>query len=318
MSENTLQKFLVAAVQMEPVWMDRQATTEKICDKIRELGKQGVRLIVFPETIIPGTPHWTWFDPANSELFLDLISNAVEVPGPTLQVIAQACRDARANVILGIHERAGKALYNSLVHINESGELVNNHRKLMGTHAEKVLWAAGDATGLRTVQTPLGKVGGLICAEHNMSLPRHTLAQESEEIHAALFISGAARRGAQFNDWVETWCRSYALANQTYVICAQSVASEAEISKFDLLGPGGGSSIIAPDGSYLAEPLLGREGDVVAEIDRRQGMRFYSLFDTVGYHGRPDIFDLQVSRSRYSAPSGGPGQIPIPLLELPA
>jgi predicted amidohydrolase len=150
-----------------------------------------------------------------------------------------------------------------------------------------------------------------------MSLPRHALAQQSEEIHAALFISGAARRGAQFNNWVETWCRSYAMANQTYVICAQSVASEAEISKFDLLGPGGGSSIIAPDGSYLAEPLLGREGDVIAEIDRRQGMRFYSLFDTVGYHGRPDIFDLQVKRNRASTASPEFMQAPVSLLEIP-
>lgn len=300
MSENYQSKYLAAAVQMAPVWLDREATTQKVCDKIRELGKQGVRLIVFPETVVPGTPHWIWFEPANRELFLRLFTNAVEIPGPTIDAVSQACRNANAYVILGVHERYGKALYNSLVHIDEQGEVVNVHRKVIATHSEKVIWAGGDGAGLKTVQTSFGKVGGLICAEHNMSLPRHALAQQGEEVHAAVFISGSARRGEEFNTWVDTWCRSYALANQTYVVCAQSVATEEEIERFNLLGPGGGSSIIAPDGTYLAGPLLEVEGDIIAEIDRVQGMQLYSLFDTVGYHGRPDIFDLRVSQSRPS------------------
>lgn len=291
-------KYLAAAVQMEPVWMDREATTEKVCAKILELGKSGVRLIVFPEVIIPGTPHWNWFEPSNNDLFVELFLNAVEVPSETLRQVALASKAANAYVILGIHERVGKCLYNTIVFIDDQGRLIGKHRKLMGTSSEKILWAAGDAEGLRVYQTPLGKLGGLICAEHNMSLARHALASQGEEVHAALWISGSARRGEEFNRWIETWCSSYAMANQTFVISSQSIASEKEIKRFGLLGPGGGSAIYAPDGTHVAGPVKEGEVDVIAEIDFARGMRLYSLLDNIRYHGRPDIFDFKVNREK--------------------
>lgn len=291
-------KYLAAAVQMEPVWMDRKATTDKVCSKIIELGKSGVRLIVFPEVIIPGTPHWNWIEPSNNDLFVDLFLNAVEVPSESLRQVGLACRAANAYVILGIHEREGKSLYNTIVFINNEGRLIGKHRKLMGTHSEKLLWAAGDASGLNVYETPLGKLGGLICGEHNMSLARHALAVQGEEVHAAVWISGSARRGELYNRWVETWCCSYALANQTFVVSAQSVASEKEIKRFNLLGPGGGSSIVAPDGLYIAEPVMGCEADIIAEIDYTRGIRNYALFDNIRYHGRPDLFEFKVNREK--------------------
>lgn len=299
-------KYLAAAVQMAPVWLDREATTEKVCEKIMELGKAGVRLIVFPEVIIPGTPHWNWSEPLNQELYTELFRNAVEVPSETLRKVALACRSANAYAIVGIHERVLKALYNTIVFIDNEGRLIGKHRKLMGTHSEKVLWAAGDGRGLRVYDTPLGKLGGLICGEHNNSLARHALNIQGEEVHAAVWVSGAARRGESYNHWVNTWTCSYAMANQAFVISAQALASEAEIQRFGFTGPGGGSAIIAPDGTFLAGPVTSGEADVIAEIDLSQGIRSYTMFDTVSYHGRPDVFEFKVNRAALSMDAEAP------------
>lgn len=291
-----LDKLLVAAVQMEPEWMNKELTTEKVCQKINELGKQGIKLIVFPEVIIPGTTHWNWIEPSNNDLFVTLFQNSVEIPSGTVTKIASACKASETFVIIGIHERVDKALYNTILFIDENGELIGQHRKLIGTHSEKIIWASGDGTGLTVYNTKLGKIGGLICAEHNMSLARHALALQGEEIHAAVWISGSARRGQQFNDWIDIWTRSYAMANQTFVISSQSVASEQEIKRFNLLGPGGGSAIIAPDGTYIKESIGSNEQDVIAEIDLSYAMRTYTTLDTIRYHGRPDVFNFSVNK----------------------
>jgi len=289
--------YLAAAVQMAPVWLDREATTEKVCAKIVELGRQGVRLIVFPEVIIPGTPHWNWIEPTNSELYVRLYQNAVELPSETLRRVASACRSASAYVVLGVHERAGKSLYNTLLFLDDQGNLLGRHRKLVPTHSEKILWAAGDGSGLRVYRTPLGRLGGLICAEHNMSLARFALAQQGEEVHAAVYVSGSARRGELFNRWVEIWSCSYALANQVFVVCAQACASREEIERFGFPGPGGWSAIIAPDGTFVAGPAREGEADVIGEMDLAAAVRTYVLFDTVGYHGRPDVFHFELRQT---------------------
>lgn len=278
--------------------MNRELTTEKVCHKIVELGKQGIQLIVFPEVIIPGTTHWNWIEPGNNDLFVKLFQNSVEIPSDTVTKIASACKASGTFVIIGIHERVDKALYNTILFIDETGEIIGKHRKLIGTHSEKIIWASGDGTGLQVYETGLGKIGGLICAEHNMSLARHALAMQGEEIHAAVWISGSARRGSQFNDWVDIWIRSYAMANQTFVISSQSVASEQEIQRFGLFGPGGGSAIVAPDGTYIKKSTGSSEQDVIAEIDHSYAMRTYTTLDTVRYHGRPDVFNFSVNRKK--------------------
>ncbi|WP_017727370.1 carbon-nitrogen hydrolase family protein [Halalkalibacterium ligniniphilum] len=293
-------KYLAAAVQMAPVWLDREATTEKVCSKIIELGQKGVRFIVFPEVMIPGTPHWNWSEPMNRELYIRMFQNSVEVPSETLRKVATACRSANAYVVLGITEREAKALYNTIVFINNEGQLIGKHRKMIATQSEKVIWAAGDASGLRVHNTPLGKIGGLICGEHNNSLARYALAEQGEEVHAAVWVSGAARRGELYNRWVETWCQSYAMANQTFVICAQACASEKEIERFGFPHVGGGSSIIAPDGSFIAGPEKSGETDVIAEIDFEKAIFNYTILDTISYHGRPDLFQFGVNRETQS------------------
>lgn len=293
---NLPRKYLACAVQMSPVWMDLEGTTEKVCKKILELGERGVRLIVFPEVIIPGTPHWNWSEPLNSDLFLRMFKNSVEVPSDALARVGAACRAANAYVVLGVTERDAKALYNTILYLDDGGQLIGKHRKIIATHSEKVIWAPGDAEGLRVHETPLGKIGGLICGEHNNSLARYALAEQGEEVHAAVWVSGAARRGESFNHWVETWSVSYAMANQAFVICAQATASEEEQNLFGFNSKGGGSSIVAPDGSFLAGPEKEGEIDVIAEIDFDRAIRSYQMMDVIAYHGRPDLFNFSVNR----------------------
>lgn len=295
LSTSANKPFLAAAVQMAPEWMNKRETTVKICRKIEALHEQGVQLIVFPEVIIPGTPHWNWFDPSNLDLFALLYDNAVELDGEEIRQICEAACSAEVHVIIGVTEKINKALYNSLVFIDDGGNILGTHRKLMPTHSEKVIWAQGDSSGLTVHPTRLGKVGGLICAEHNMSLARYALAQQGEEIHAAVWVSASARREG-FNRQVEIWCASYAMANQTYVICAQACASEEESNRFHFERKGGWSAIFAPDATYVAGPLIGEEGDVIGEIDLYQSAKMYPMYDSVGFNGRPDVFSFAVKK----------------------
>ncbi|MCL6562828.1 MAG: carbon-nitrogen hydrolase family protein [Firmicutes bacterium] len=287
--------YLAAAVQMAPVWMDRGRSTDKVIAKIRQLGERGVRLAVFPEVIIPGTPHWNWLTPSDSELYALQWENAVELEGPELRAVGEACKEAGMHVVVGITERMRRALFNTIVFFDDQGRRIGVHRKVMPTQSEKVVWAPGDGTGLTVYETPLGRLGGLICAEHNMSLARYALAQQGEEVHAAVWVSGSARR-AEFNRWVELWSGSYALANQCYVISAQAVASDEEMERFGLQRRGGWSAILAPDASIVAGPITEQEGEVIGPIDSRKVVRTYNLFDAIDYHGRPDLFEFRLHR----------------------
>lgn len=287
--------YLAAAVQMAPVWMDRSRSTEKVIAKIQELGQRGIKLAVFPEVIIPGTPHWNWLTPSDGELFALQWENAVELEGPEVRALGEACRAAGLYAVVGITERLRRALFNTIVFFDDQGRRLGVHRKVMPTQSEKVVWAPVDGTGLTVYATPLGRLGGLICAEHNMSLARYALAHQGEEVHAAVWVSGSARR-PEFNRWVELWSGSYALANQCYVICAQAVASDQEMERFGFQRRGGWSAIFAPDASLVAGPLTEQEGAVIGPIEARRAVQTYNLFDAIDYHGRPDLFEFRLHR----------------------
>ncbi len=277
-------------------WLDREATTEKVCRIIHEAAKQGVRLVVFPEVIIPGTPHWIWKDPENYKLFVELFKNSVSVPSDVERQIIEACAQAGIFAVVGIHERAGNTLYNTLLFIGPEGQRLGKHRKLIGTMAEKTIWGQGDGSTLRVYDTEVGRLGGLICGENLDNLARHALALDGEQVHAAVYVAGAARRGPDWNRGLEAASVYHALTTPCFVICAQAVASAKEIETFGLSGPGGWSAIVGPDGKLLAGPLVGEEGLVAAEIDLEQAVRFYPLRDRTGYHARPDVFMFRVNR----------------------
>jgi len=303
-------RFKAAAVQMAAVWLDREATTEKVCRLLEQAAAQGAELVVFPEVIIPGTPHWIWREPENSAYFVELFRNSVDIPGDTTRRLCEAAAKAGAYAVVGVHERQGKALYNAMLFISREGRLLGSRRKLVGTMAEKTIWGQGGGDGLQVFPTELGRLGGLICGENLDNLARHALAIQGEEVHAAIYVAGAARRGPGWNRGVEVAAVYHAITTQCYVICAQAVASPEEIKAFGLLGPGGWSAIVAPDGQIIAGPLVGEEGVVLAQLDLEQAIRYYPLRDRVGYHGRPDVFTFRVDRRPYSPLS--PGEEPTP------
>lgn len=297
-------RYQAAAVQMAAVWMDREATTDKVVQLIQEAGAGGARLIVFPEVIIPGTPHWIWKEPERYDYYAQLFMNAVEVPGPTVERLGAAAREADAYVVIGVHERAAKTLYNTMLFLDRHGQLLGKRRKLIGTYVEKTIWGMGGGADLPVFTTELGTLGGLICRENFSNLSRHALAAQGEEVHAAIWLAGSARRGPLFNRWIEASCTSHAVGSQTFVVACQACASEREMELFDLKEPGGWSAIISPRGEVVAGPLEQGEGILRGVIDLEAALSSYPVWDEIGYHARPDVFRVLINREPYTGALG--------------
>src|SRR6266849_281575 len=185
----------VAIVQQAPVFLDRAATLAKAVAAIEEAAQAGARLIVFPEAFVPGYPAWIWRlrpggDMGLSERLHSLLrANAVNLAGDDLAPLREAARRREVSVVCGIHELdadfSRTTLYNTVVTIGPDGALLNRHRKLMPTNPERMVWGCGDATGLRVVDTPVGRVGALICWESYMPLARYALYAQDIDIYVA-------------------------------------------------------------------------------------------------------------------------------------
>jgi len=296
---NHFPKYKAAGVQMAARWGDRDGTTDKICRLAEEARKQGAELIVFPEVIIPGSPHWIWSTPEDYDRYVELYKNSVEIPSQTTRQLCETAKQLQAFLIVGVNERQGKVLYNTMLFIDQKGTLLGAHRKLMGTYVEKIIWAMGGGDSLQVFPTELGVIGGLICRENLSNLSRHVLASLGEQVHAGIWLAGSARRGAHFSKCMEAACITHALTSSTYVIGVQACASEQEIEMFNLQGTGGWSAIISPQGEVVAGPLPEGEGIVIGEIDLESAIRAYPRRDEIGYHGRPDIFKVLVNREPY-------------------
>jgi nitrilase len=292
-------KYKAAGVQMAAVWGNREATTDKICGLAEKARNQGAELIVFPEVIIPGSPHWIWTAPESYDLYVDLYKNSVEIPGPTTEQLCALARKIEAFLIIGVNERHGKVLYNTMLFIDWKGQILGARRKLMGTYVEKIIWGMGGGESLQVYDTEVGKLGGLICRENFSNLARHALATQGEQVHAGIWLAGSARRGPLFSKCMEASCISHAVSSQTYVIGVQACAAEDEIERFKLKGPGGWSAIISPEGEFVAGPLPEGEGIAVGEIDLESSIRSYPRRDEIGYHGRPDVFKVLLNREPY-------------------
>ncbi len=170
-------KFKAAAVQAAPVFLDRDATTDKVCDFIRTAAQNGADIVVFPEAFIPGYPHWVWFDcPGNPDrFFAQLVKNSVSVPSPTTQKLSQVARDAGIYVAVGINESSPNSfaeIFNTALLIGPDGQIIGKHRKIIPTYAEKLVWSFGEGSSLRVYDTKLGKIGMLNCGENTNSLAR--------------------------------------------------------------------------------------------------------------------------------------------------
>jgi nitrilase len=314
--------FIVAAVQAAPVFLDRAATLEKACDLIAQAGREGARLVAFPESFIPAYPDWVWALPPgearlHDELYAELLANAVDIPGPETARLGQAARQAGVLVAIGLTERnreaSGSSLYNSLLYLDAQGNLLGAHRKLVPTGGERLVWAQGDGSTLQVFDTPLGRLGGLICWENYMPLARYALYAWG--IH--IYVAATWDRG-------EVWLaslRHIAREGGVAVIgCGMALRRDDIPDRFEFKryyqGPEawintGDSAILGPEGEFLAGPLREQEGLLFARVDpaRLRGSR--RMLDVAGHYGRPDVFQLTVQRKenpaiREAAPEADP------------
>lgn len=306
-------RFKVAAVHAASVFLDREATVDKACRLIAEAGGEGARLIAFPEAFIPGYPSWIWtHTPTDgAPFFARMYANSVEIGGDAVARIGEAARKAGAYVVMGVCERDGGTLYNSLLYFDDNGRLIGRHRKLQPTHVERTVWGRGDGSDLVVYDTPLGKLGGLICWEHTMDLVRYTMAALGEQVHIAAWPAVTSithnPHANIFDNVTEAAVRHHALASQSFVICVQSCLDEQAVEAMgmkdrpDMMRPGGGwSAIIGPDGQIIAGPNRDKEAIVYADIDLADIILAKYACDSAGHYARPDVVQLQANFGKQS------------------
>ena len=307
---NTASIVKVAAVHGAAPFLNLEAGVERVCERIREAGRQGAQLVAFPETYLPGYPHWIWSHTAKyaAPLFAELYQNAVELPSQSSRQIGAAARDAGVWVVLGVDEREGGTLYNTQVYFSPSGELVARHRKLHPTNAERTVWGRGDGRDVFVVDMGFAKVGGLICFEHSMDLARYALAALGEQIHIAAWPAISATHAdptaGNFDHYSTTLASAHAISAQTYVVVVQGRVSQEIIDRLGLpVGPdapslGGGLSVfMGPDGRWLSPPHRDDEAILYADLDL--GIIAYAKFfaDAAGHYSRPDVFSFSINQA---------------------
>ncbi len=261
----------VAAVQASPVFLDLAGTVAKAIDLIDEAGRQGVQLLAFPETWIPGYPFWIWLDsPAWGMQFVGRYhQHSVVVDGPEDLAIAAAAKRNGVMVAMGVSERDAGSLYMGQWLYGADGTVIARRRKLKPTHVERTLFGEGDGSDLKVVATPLARIGSLCCWEHLQPLTKYAMYAQHEQIHIAawpsfsLYVGAAYALGPELNTAAS---QMYAAEGQCFVLASCGVVSPAMIemmcdtpTKRELLKAGGGHArIFGPDGAPRGTPLSGR------------------------------------------------------------
>jgi nitrilase len=290
-----------AAVQLSPDLRSRAATMEKVLAAIEDAAKAGAALVVFPETVVPYYPYFSFVTPAATmgAEHLRLYAEAVEVPGPETAAVAALARQHNIVVVLGVNERDHGTLYNAQLVFDANGELVLKRRKITPTYHERMVWGMGDGSGLRVVDTAVGRVGALACWEHYNPLARYALMAQHEQIHCSQFPGSLV--GQIFADQMEVTIRHHALESGCFVINATAWLTEEQIATVMPAGPlqsalrgGCFSAIVSPEGKHLATPLTAGEGTVIADLDFALIDKRKRMMDSVGHYARPELLSLIV------------------------
>lgn len=301
-------RFTAAAVQAESAATLREGL-ERTADLVRGAAAAGASLVAFPETWLPGYPAWLdvcrdaalWDHPPVKAAFRRMAEESVTVPGPASDALGEIARASAVTLVVGVVERtdAGPGrgtLYNALLTYTPDGALANHHRKLVPTYTERLVWGQGDARGVRAVDTPAGRVGGLVCWEHWMPLARQALHESAEDVHVAAWPT--------VKEMNQVACRQYAFEGRCFVLATGSLQRAAALPPGlephpDLVASPeqwvlrGGSAIIAPDGQYLAGPVYDEPAILTAELDLGRVREEAMSMDVAGHYSRPDCFRLE-------------------------
>jgi nitrilase len=299
----------VAVVQKPPVTLERDPTLALAVQSIGEGAANGASLIVFPEAFVPGYPAWVWrLQPGrdlalNNQIHARLRANAVDLAAGHLDPVREAAWKHRATVVIGIHELdsefSGSTLFNTAVVLGPDGTILNRHRKLMPTNPERMVWGRGDGRGLKVVDTPVGRLGCLICWENYMPLARFALyAQNMEILVAPTWDCG--------DEWIATM-KHIAKEGGCWVIgtgtaiqgkdLPDSFPERKKVADDDDWLCDGDAVIVRPFGKIAAGPLHRERGILYGEIDSEAAPRSRRSLDVTGHYSRPDVFRLEVNRA---------------------
>ncbi|MBQ4912987.1 carbon-nitrogen hydrolase family protein [Maribacter sp. MMG018] len=304
----------VALAQISPVWLNKEATLKKIESSIQEAGQENAELLVFGEALLPGYPFWlaltdgaAWNTKVNKELHAHYARNAVQIEMGELDAVCKLAKENKIAIYLGVIERAqnrgGHSLYCSLVYIDADGEIKSVHRKLQPTYDERLTWAPGDGNGLQVHSLKKFTVGGLNCWENWMPLPRTALYGQGENLHIAVWP------GSDFN--TKDITRFIARESRSFVISVSSLMKRGDfpettphlaeiLKKAPEVLANGGSCIAGPDGEWLVEPVIDKEGLLYHSLDFNRVYEERQNFDPVGHYSRPDVTKLTINRERQS------------------
>ncbi|MDG1904531.1 MAG: carbon-nitrogen hydrolase family protein [Arenicella sp.] len=307
-------KLQVALAQISPVWLNKSATIEKVESTITDAAKEGAELIVFGEGLLPGYPFWLaltggaeWDTTVNKELHAHYVRNSITIEKGDLDGVCQLAKQHKMAVYIGIIERpidrGGHSVYASLVYIDSLGVIQSVHRKLQPTYDERLTWAPGDGNGLQVHPLKDFTVGGLNCWENWMPLPRAALYGLGEDLHIAVWPGGDHN--------TKDITRFIARESRSFVVSVSSLMSKSDLPKdtphLDRIlenSPkvlaNGGSCVAGPDGEWIIEPVLNKEGLIYQTIDFNRVLEERQNFDSVGHYSRPDVTQLSVNRERQS------------------
>ncbi|WP_339896383.1 carbon-nitrogen hydrolase family protein [uncultured Algibacter sp.] len=304
----------VALAQISPVWLNKLETLKKIEKSIIDASKENCELIIFGEGLVPGYPFWLaltggaeWNTKVNKEIHAHYVKNSITIEKGDLDCVCRLAKTHYMAIYLGVIERpldrGGHSVYASLVYINEEGEIKSVHRKLQPTYDERLTWAPGDGNGLQVHELKEFTIGGLNCWENWMPLPRAALYGLGENLHIAVWP------GSDHN--TKDITRFIARESRSFVISVSSLMKKEDFPKDtphldkilekapDVLA-NGGSCIAGPDGEWIIEPVLHKEGLIIETIDFSRVFEERQNFDPVGHYSRPDVTKLTVNTERQS------------------
>ncbi len=295
----------VAVVQAAPVAFDRERTIEKVRTLAVEAAGSGLQLIVFPEAFVSGYPRGLDFGvkvgsrtPEGRELFRRYFESAVDVPGPAVDLLGAAAREANAFLVIGVIERSGGTLYCSVLFFDPAGALLGKHRKLMPTAAERLIWGQGDGSTMPVFDTPVGRAGAVMCGENYMPMLRMHMYARGIEVYCAPTADDR-------ETWLSTM-RHIALEGRCFVLGCNQYARRSDYPADYPAIQGddpstvmsrGGSCIVDPLGRVLAGPAFDGPAILEAELDLNEIARGKFDLDVAGHYARPDVFRLMVNEA---------------------